>query len=428
MFHDEHGTGARHAIHNWEYADATERGAAVAADFEDADIRKIALQLDDDSYWQLTARSPSPVWKAVGNTTTGVTATGALTANYIVLGNGSTDTKAAAGLTTDGTSRIQLGVAGASVGGVEMRNATSGSVSIVPPTGALGTAVLTTPTGTDTLAGIAAAQSLTNKKLGSLTSNGLVTTSGGDGTLSVTVPGTGILTALGVNVGSAGAPVVNGGALGIPSSGTLTNCTGLPATTGLTGVVPIANLATGTPDGTKFVRDDGTLAVPAGGGGGTKTLCRWGALDGQPPASNFLTFNTRNSRALLDADDTTDESVLLYGIIPQGADLSSGIKRREFWKAKTATSGNLITTGAFERGNTDSDSDSFATGIDSAATAVSGTSGITVVIETNHSSSEIDGITVGDDFYLKITRKASSGSDTVSGDCQLVGVEIQQIA
>lgn len=33
----------------------------------------------------------------------------------------------------------------------------------------------------------------------------------------------------------------------------------------ITGVIPIANLATGTPDGTKFVRDDGTLAVPAGG-------------------------------------------------------------------------------------------------------------------------------------------------------------------
>lgn len=41
-------------------------------------------------------------------------------------------------------------------------------------------------------------------------------------------PGTGVATALSVNIGSAGAPVVNGGALGTPSSGTLTNCTGLP--------------------------------------------------------------------------------------------------------------------------------------------------------------------------------------------------------
>lgn len=37
--------------------------------------------------------------------------------------------------------------------------------------------------------------------------------------------GTGIATALAVNVGTAGAPVVNGGALGTPASGTLTNCT-----------------------------------------------------------------------------------------------------------------------------------------------------------------------------------------------------------
>jgi hypothetical protein len=38
-------------------------------------------------------------------------------------------------------------------------------------------------------------------------------------------------------------------------------------TTDVTAVLPIANIASGTPDGTKFVRDDGTLAVPPGGGG-----------------------------------------------------------------------------------------------------------------------------------------------------------------
>jgi hypothetical protein len=36
------------------------------------------------------------------------------------------------------------------------------------------------------------------------------------------------------------------------------------------GVLPIARLATGTPDGTKFVRDDGTLAAPSGGSGTAK--------------------------------------------------------------------------------------------------------------------------------------------------------------
>ena len=48
----------------------------------------------------------------------------------------------------------------------------------------------------------------------------------------VTGLGAGVATALAINVGSAGAPVVLNGALGTPSSGTLTNCTGYPASAG----------------------------------------------------------------------------------------------------------------------------------------------------------------------------------------------------
>lgn len=67
--------------------------------------------------------------------------------------------------------------------------------------------------------------------------------------------GTGVTTALGVNVGSAGAFVVNGGALGTPASGTLTNATGLPPA-GIAGATTVGqNLITVTnPSAVRYPR------------------------------------------------------------------------------------------------------------------------------------------------------------------------------
>ena len=62
--------------------------------------------------------------------------------------------------------------------------------------------------------------------------------------LKISALGTGVETALGVNVGSAGAPVVNGGALGTPSSGTVTNLTGT-ASININGTVGATTPTTG---------------------------------------------------------------------------------------------------------------------------------------------------------------------------------------
>jgi hypothetical protein len=54
----------RHAIHAFEYADETEREAATG--FDSSDVKKIALQLDNFSYWVLTDDSPV-TWVPFGN-------------------------------------------------------------------------------------------------------------------------------------------------------------------------------------------------------------------------------------------------------------------------------------------------------------------------------------------------------------------------
>jgi len=121
-----------------------------------------------------------------------------------------------------------------------------------------------------------------------LAASALVVGGGAGAAPATTTTGTGVVTALGVNTGSAGAFVVNGGALGTPASGTVTNLTGT-ASININGTVGATTPAAGAFTTLSATLDATIYGVTVGRGAGaisTNTAVGASAL-----AANTSGFN-----------------------------------------------------------------------------------------------------------------------------------------
>lgn len=215
------------------------------------------------------------------------------------------------------------------------------------------------------------------------------------GALATLTPGSGVATALGIAVGSAGSPVVNGGALGTPASGVGTNLTGTASGFTAGHVTTNANL---TGDVTSV--------------GNATTLATVNTNVGSFGSATNCTAFTTNGKGLITAASQTTCTPALASITGLGTGVATALAIAPGTTGSFTTQDGAITTGNCLK---------WGPGIqDAGAACGSGGSGtVTSVGAGCGTSTGGSAITTSGNVSAAITRRANTATtDTiVNTDC-----------
>lgn len=180
------------------------------------------------------------------------------------------------------------------------------------------------------------------------------------------------------------------------------------------GIVPIP------PNNTfQFLNGQGAFVTPC------ITYARFKPYDNIPFGTTYPAFSTRGSYGLpvLDCADAVTTDCLFSDIMPQNANLGSGLTVLIKWTAHTATTNAVRWQVAFGRLNA-----SIATAtFDTAGLVTSTTSGTvdTIATATVSALTTINGITAGDLYVCKVSRLGADGADTMTDTAELCSVEVR---